>query len=51
MKKNTCRTLNIKVVNENEEELYSGIIEDAPEGIRSMDYKKVNINNRVVFYV
>ena len=51
MKKNTCRTLNIKVVNENEEELYSGIIEDAPEEIRSMDYKKVNINNRVVFYV
>ena len=51
MKINTCRTLNIKVVNENGEELYSGMIEDAPEEITSMDYTKVDIKNQVVFYV
>lgn len=51
MKIGTCRTLNIKVINENDEELYSGMIEDAPEEIRNMDYTKVDINNQVIFYV
>ena len=51
MKISTCRTLNIKVVNENGEELYSGMIEDAPEEIRCMDYTKVDIKNQVIFYV
>ena len=51
MKINTCRTLNIKVVNENGEELYSGMVEDAPEEIRNMEYTKVDAGSQVVFHV
>ena len=51
MKINTCRTLNIKVVNENGEELYSGMVEDAPEEIKNMEYTKVDTGNQIVFYV
>ena len=51
MKINACRTLNIKVVNENGEELYSGMVEDAPEEIKNMEYTKVDAGNQVVFYV
>lgn len=47
----TCRLLNIRVINENGKEIYSGMIEEAPEEIQNMHYKKVEGGNPMTFYV
>lgn len=47
----TCRLLNIKVINENNEEIYTGMIEDAPEEIKNMEYKTIEGGNPMIFYV
>ena len=45
-----CRLLNIKVIR-NDEVIYSGRVEDAPEEIRKLNYCKVEGGDPVVFYV
>lgn len=45
-----CRLLNIKVVR-NDEVIFLGKVEDAPEEIRKLSYFKVEGGDPVVFYV
>jgi len=45
-----CRLLNIKVIR-NDEVIYLGKVEDAPEEIRKLTYSKVEGGDPVVFYV
>ena len=45
-----CRLLNIKVIR-NDEVIYLGKVEDAPEEIRKLSYFKVVGGDPVVFYV
>lgn len=45
-----CRLLNIKVVRD-DEVIYLGKVEEAPEEIRKLSYCKVEGGDPVVFYV
>jgi len=47
----TCRLLNIKVIKENGDEIYNGMIEEAPEEIQNMEYKTVEGGNPMKFYM
>ena len=47
-----CRLLNAKVIKqETNELLYEGMVENAPEEIRVMQYKNVEVGNQTTFYV
>jgi hypothetical protein len=47
-----CRLLNAKIVKEETNEvLYEGIIDNAPEELKAMQYKKIDAGNQNIFYV
>ena len=47
-----CRLLNVKIINqETKELLYEGIVENAPDEIKAMQYKSVEVGNQTIFYV
>lgn len=47
----SCRLLNIKVIRNENEVLYEGMVEDASEEIKKLEYVSVTGGNPVVFYV
>ncbi len=47
----SCRLLNIKVIRNENEVLYEGMVEDAPEEIRKMQYVKVTGGSPIIFYI
>lgn len=47
-----CRVLNVKIINEETKELlYEGMVENAPDEIKAMQYKSVDVGNQTIFYV
>lgn len=45
------RLLNIRVIKDDTETLYEGMVEDAPEEIKQLKYSKIQNTDRVNFYV
>lgn len=45
------RLLNIRVIKDNTEVLYEGMVEDAPIEIKQLKYTKIQTTDRVNFYV
>lgn len=45
------RLLNIRVIKDDTETLYEGMVEDAPEEIKQLKYSKIQTTDRVNFYV
>lgn len=45
-----CRLLNIRVILDGEN-VYEGMVDDAPEEIRKLKYSKVEIGDKNTFYV
>ena len=45
------RLLNIRVIKDDVETLYEGMVEDAPEDIKLLKYSKIQTTDRVNFYV
>lgn len=48
---NSCRKLDIKVIKNENEILYEGMVDDAPDEIRNLSYNRVDGGNPMVFYV
>lgn len=46
-----CRLLDIRVIKDDVETLYEGMVEDAPEDIKLLKYSKIQTTDRVNFYV
>ena len=47
----TSRLLDIRVIKNDNEILYEGMVEDAPEDIKQLKYSKIQTTDRVNFYV
>ena len=47
----SVRTLDIRVIFEDTEILYEGVVEDAPEEIERLRYSKVKNSDKMNFYV
>ena len=47
----TSRLLDIRVIKNDNEVLYEGMVEDAPENIKALKYYKIQTTDRVNFYV
>ena len=45
------RLLNIRVIKNDSETLYEGMVEDAPEEIKKLRYSKIETTDRMNFYV
>lgn len=45
------RLLNIRVIKDDTETLYEGMVEDAPVEIKQLKYSKIQTTDRVNFYV
>lgn len=45
------RALDIIVINENNETLYEGRVENASQEIKELEYKKIEVGNLTKFYV
>ena len=45
------RLLNIRVIKDDAENLYEGMIEDAPNEIKQLKYSRIQTTDRVNFYV
>ena len=45
------RLLNIRVIKDDTEILYEGMVEDAPVEIKQLKYSKIQTTDRVNFYV
>ena len=45
-----CRLLNIKVVRDGET-LYEGMVDDAPDDIKNLEYKAIESGSPIVFQV
>lgn len=45
------RLLDIKVILDDEKELYSGMVEDAPEDIRNLVYSEVKMGSPLTYMV
>ena len=45
------RLLDIKVIVEDETVVYEGMIEDAPQSVKDLNYSKIEGNNPMVYYV
>lgn len=45
------RALEIIVINENDETLYEGRVENAPKEIKELEYKKIEVGNPTKLYV
>lgn len=45
------RLLDIRVIKDDVETLYEGMVEDAPEDIKLLKYSKIQTTDRVNFYV
>lgn len=48
----SLRLLNIKVIMNDNQNIYEGMVEDAPEDIRNLKYSKIEIDNgTTILYV
>lgn len=45
------RLLDIRVIRDDTETLYEGMVEDAPEEIKQLKYSRIQTTDRVNFYV
>ena len=45
------RLLDIRVIKDDAETLYEGMVEDAPEDIKLLKYSKIQTTDKVNFYV
>ena len=45
------RLLNIRVIKDDSETLYEGMVEDTPEEIKKLRYSKIETTDRMNFYV
>lgn len=50
MRIGTCRLLSIKVIR-NGEILYEGMVDDAPDDIKNLEYKTIESGSPIVFQV
>lgn len=51
LKIGSARLLNIKVILDDTNLIYSGMVEDAPEQIKELKYSKVDVGTNMVYYV
>lgn len=51
LKIGSARLLDIKVIWDDKEIIYEGMVEDAPEEIRQLRYSKVESGNKMTYYV
>lgn len=47
----SARLLDIKVILDDEQVIYSGMVEDAPMEIKQLKYSKVENGSKMIFYV
>ena len=47
----SMRLLNVKVIIDDKEVIYEGMVDDAPENIREMYYSKLSGDNPIELYV
>ena len=45
------RTVNIQVISNNNELLFEGMVDDAPEEIKELEYVKSDMGGQLKFYV
>jgi len=51
LKINSCRKLDIKVIKNENEILYDGMVDDAPDEIKNLSYNRVDGGNPMIFYI
>lgn len=47
----SARLMNIRVIKDDVETLYEGMVEDAPDEIKQLKYSKIQTTDKVNFYV